>query len=77
MFGQQQNGIEEGDYGLRSSIGLSEYLTKVPMVRITKVALDGNYFRHCLDRMRHNWIPAKEADHHVMFGVPCEPLPAV
>ena len=27
-------------------------------VRITKGALAGGYFRHRLDGMRHNWIPA-------------------
>ena len=40
-----------------------QYLLVVPTVRISQGALEGEYFRHQLDGMRHNWIPAKEADH--------------
>jgi hypothetical protein len=59
VFGQQQNVTKEGLYGLRSSICRSEYLNAVPMIRMTKGTFEGNYFRHRLDGMRHNWIPAK------------------
>jgi hypothetical protein len=64
VFGQQQNVNGEGLYDLRSSICRSEYLNTVPTIRMTKGAFEGNYFRHCLDGMRHNWIPAKESDHY-------------
>ena len=50
-------------FDLTSSHGQAEYLRAVPVVRITKSALEGNYFRHRLDGMRHNWIPAKETNH--------------
>ena len=62
VFGQG-NDCDEGVYDLRSSIGRKQYLQAVPTVRISKGALEGGYFRHRLDGMRHNWIHAKEADH--------------
>ena len=62
VFGQG-NDCDEGVYDLRSTIGRKQYLQAVPTVRISKVALEGGYFRHQLNGMRHNWIPAKEADH--------------
>ena len=62
VFGQG-NDHDEGVCDLRSSIGRNEYLQAVPMGRISKGALEGEYFRHRLNRMRHNWIPAKESDH--------------
>ncbi len=62
VFGQG-NDSDEGVYNLRSSIGQKQYLQAVPTVRISKGALEGGYFRHRPNGMRHNWIPAKEADH--------------
>ena len=53
----------QGVYDLRSSICRKQYLQAVPTVRISKGALEGGYFRHRLDGMRHNWIPVKEAVH--------------
>jgi hypothetical protein len=54
---------DDGVFDLRSSIGRKQYLQVVSTVRISKGALEGGYFRHLLNGMRHNWIPAKEADH--------------
>jgi hypothetical protein len=62
VFGQGSN-HDEGVYDLRSSIGQKQYLQVVPMVKLSKGALEGGYFRHRLNGMRHNWIPTKEADH--------------
>jgi hypothetical protein len=62
VFGQGNDGNERV-YDLRSSICRKQYLQAVPTVRISMGALKGGYFRHRLDGMRHNWIPAKEADH--------------
>jgi hypothetical protein len=62
VFGQG-NDCDEGVFDLRSSICRKLYLQAIPTVRISKGALEGGYFRHRLDGMRHNWIHAKEADH--------------
>jgi hypothetical protein len=43
VFGQE-NIRDEGVYGLRSSIGRKEYLQAVPMVRISKGALERGFF---------------------------------
>jgi hypothetical protein len=66
VFGQG-NDCDEGVYDLRSSIGRKQYLQAVPTVRISKGALEGGYFSHRLNGMRHNWIPVKEADHCQFF----------
>ena len=56
-FGQQL--LHGKMYDLTCRLGRSEYLKDVP----TKTALERNLFRHRLDGMRHNWIPANVADH--------------
>ena len=61
LFGQGEH--EEGVYDLTGSYGRECYLRAVPTVRITKGALGGGYFRHRLDGMRHNWIPASRTSH--------------
>jgi hypothetical protein len=61
LFGQGEH--EEGVYDLTGSYGRECYLATVPTVRITKGALAGGYFRHRLDGMRHNWIPASRTSH--------------
>ena len=61
LFGQGEH--EEGIYNLTESYGRECYLAAVPTVRITKGALAGGYFRHRLDGMRHNWIPASRNSH--------------
>ena len=66
VFGQG-NDCDEGVYDLRSSICRKQYLQAVPTVRISKGALEGGYFSHRLNGMRHNWIPVKEADHCQFF----------
>ena len=77
MFGQG-NDRDGMVYDLRSSGGRKQYLQAVPAARITKHGLERGSFRHRLDGMRHNWIPAKEADHcrwcyyHLMNEVPEE-----
>ena len=63
VLGQQDHGEDKGVHDLTSSSGQKEYLQGVPAVRITQCALEEGKFWHCLNGMRHNWIPAKTADH--------------
>ncbi len=50
-------------YDLQSSSGQNDYCDEVKTKRIIKATLEGGYFKHPLDRMRHNSIQARKFDH--------------
>jgi hypothetical protein len=60
---QEEINKENDVYDLRSSSGRKDYCNEVKTKRITKATLDGGYFKHRLDRMRHSSIQARKFDH--------------
>jgi hypothetical protein len=60
---QEEINKEDDVYDLRSSGGRKDYCDEVKTKRITKTTLEGGFFKHCLDRMRHNSIQARKFDH--------------
>ncbi len=58
-----RDGDGEDVYDLRSSGGQKDYCRNINPKKITKKALEGGKFSHCLNGMRHNSIQARKTDH--------------
>jgi len=63
-----RDGDGEDVYDLRSSSGQKDYCRNIKPKKITKTALEGGKFSHCLNGMRHNSIQARG-----LSGVETEP----
>ncbi len=50
---------QPGEYDLTSYHGIKDYLEENGSLMNTKERLENGYFKRCLDRLRHNWVPCE------------------